>query len=664
MRRHLSLLAAVIGLALAAVGPARANLAVGVNDDVADEASAASWFFPTMQAEGLAIDSVTLRWDESAPATIPAAEVSAVNAVIAAAARTGVTVELDLYPLHAAALTDGIRCASAAAPLQCGDSVRIQRFAAWTAQVAQTFPAVHEFVVMNECNQPFFVSPQWTLAGTNESAEVCGRALVAAYDALHAVNDENVVWGLGLSPRGNDNPDAATNSSTSPVSFLTALGSWFRAYVARTHRTAPLLDGLDVHPYPVPQSLPFASGYPQGKDVGVANLPRLYQAFYNAFEGTPQPTIGEQAGGGLPVSVNEVGIQTSSAGLPGYSGVKAAANATGGVFGRYATQAYQASWYRQMLDLLACDPNVRIVNIFKLVDEQNLGGWQSGLYQFSPSGNPLPKQSAGAVHDWIASTGGNCVGTMRPWQPPAPRTPAPAPAPKPVTPPARAKPTPKPTPTPPPAGDPFAHGSRGYDVSYPNCRQRLPAGGFFVVGLNGGVPFSANRCFRKEAAHARRAHGLFSVYLNTGYSPKLLKHTTAKCRHIGNAQDLALPFARAYALGCSEAASALSLLGGNRPSLYWLDVERSNAWSSNTRLNTAAIRGMLDYLLAQTPKPIVGIYSARSWWREITGGWRTLKVPEWVPSAISSSSCTNGFASGPVWLRQGGSPRLDVDVAC
>src|SRR5262249_17972079 len=157
---------------------------------------------------------------------------------------------------------------------------------------------------------------------------------------------------------------------------------------ARTHRTAPLMDGLDIHPYPVPQSLPFATGYPNSKDVGVSNLPRLYQWFYDAFNGTPQPTIGEQVDGGLPVSVNEVGIQTSSAGLPGYRGVKAAANVAGGVYGRFATQDYQAGWYRQMLDLLACDPNVEQVDIFKLVDEQSLGGWQSGLYQFSPTGTP------------------------------------------------------------------------------------------------------------------------------------------------------------------------------------------------------------------------------------------------------------------------------------
>jgi hypothetical protein len=658
----------VAGLALALLAPARAGLSVGINDDVANEAATATWFFPTMQAEGLTVDTVTLRWDETAPAAIPAGQASTVNAVIEAASRSGVTVELDLYPLHASALTDGVQCASAATPLQCGDSVRIQRFAAWTALVARTFPSVHQFVVMNECNQPYFVSPQWTAAGTNQSAEVCGRALAAAYDALHAVSGQNVVWGIGLSPRGNDNPEAAVNSSTSPVGLLAALGAWFRAFAARTHRAAPLMDGLDVHPYPVPQSLPFAQGYPNGKDVSVANLPRLYQAFYSAFDGTSQPTIGQQPGGGLPVSVNEVGIQTSSAGLPGYSGVKAAANAAGGVLGQYATQAYQADWYWQMLDLLACDPNVRIVNIFKLVDEQSLGGWQSGLYEFSPSGSPVPKQSAQAVHDWIAATGGNCTGTMRTWQPP---TPPPVASPAPVVP-AKPKPAPAPAPKPVPipavslAGDPFVHRSRGYDISFPNCYERLPGNGFFVVGMNGGEPFTANPCFRAQATHARHARAPYSVYLNAGYSPRWLRHTTPACRRSGSAQDVAVPFARAYALGCSEAASALSLLvPAHRPSLYWLDVERSNPWSGSTGVNAATIRGMLDYLLAQTPRPIVGIYSARSWWREIAGGWRTLKVPEWVPRAIGGvGTCGGAFANGPVWLSQGGSPRLDVDIAC
>ena len=87
----------------------------------------------------------------------------------------------------------------------------IEAFAAWTAQVAPAFPTVHEFVVMNECNQPLFVNPQFNSSGANQSAEICGRALVASYDALKAVSSANFVWGVGLSPRGNDNPNAGSN---------------------------------------------------------------------------------------------------------------------------------------------------------------------------------------------------------------------------------------------------------------------------------------------------------------------------------------------------------------------------------------------------------------------------------------------------------------------
>ena len=222
---------------------------------------------------------------------------------------------------------------------------------------------------MNECNQPLFVNPQWDTSGQNQSAAICGRALAAAYDALKGVSGGIQVWGVGLSPRGNDRPAAATNSSTTPVTFLGALGKWFRAFAQKTGRTAPLMDGLDFHPYPVPQSLPFATGYGDQRSASVTNLPRIYQAFYAAFNGTPQRTIGKQKGGGLPVSLNETGVQTDTFGKSGYSGSEISANAAGGVLDQYATESYQASWYRQMLDLVACDPNVAVVNIFHLIDE-------------------------------------------------------------------------------------------------------------------------------------------------------------------------------------------------------------------------------------------------------------------------------------------------------
>jgi FG-GAP-like repeat len=263
---------------------------------------------------------------------------------------------------------------------------------------------------MNECNQPLFVNPQFDTSGQNQSAEICGRAVAAAYDALKAVSSQSFVWGVGLSPRGNDNPNAASNVSTSPVAFLHDLGAWYKA----SGRTRPLMDGLDFHPYPIPQSQPFAQGYQGTTSASVSNLPRIYQAFYDGFNGSPQPTIGQQAGGGLPLSLNEVGIQTDSTGRAGYAGTETAANAAGGVIGATATEDYQSSWYLQMLQLVSCDPNVRLVNIYHLIDEPALAGWQSGLYYVDRT----PKESAATVHDWIASTGGACQGALHAWTPP------------------------------------------------------------------------------------------------------------------------------------------------------------------------------------------------------------------------------------------------------
>ena len=206
------------------------------------------------------------------------------------------------------------------------------------------------------------------------------------------------------------------------MKFLGYLGAWFKAFATKTGRTAPLMDGLDFHPYPVPQSLPFATGYADPRDASITNLSRIYQAFYDGFNGSPQPTIGQQPGGGLPVSLNEMGIQTAETNQPGYENLEVSANAAGGVFGTFATQAYQATYYKEMLALLACDPNVQLINIFHLVDEPNLAGWQSGLYEFSPTA-PVPKLSATVVATWLSQTGGACQGKMSSWQPTAPLTP-------------------------------------------------------------------------------------------------------------------------------------------------------------------------------------------------------------------------------------------------
>ena len=158
------------------------------------------------------------------------------------------------------------------------------------------------------------------------------------------------------------------------------------------------MDGLDLHPYPIPQSLPFETGYPGRTSFSVTNLPRAYQAFYDAFKGTGQPTVGP---GRLPVSLNEVGIQTTpgTAVASAYTGFENAAGV-----GETGSEAYQAGWYRKLVDFSLCDADVTKVNIFKLVDETSLQGWQSGLF----FAGYIPKLSAAAFTDELALTDGLC----------------------------------------------------------------------------------------------------------------------------------------------------------------------------------------------------------------------------------------------------------------
>src|SRR5579862_6370650 len=105
---------ALVGMTLVFAGSAAANLAVGVNDDTGKDPIASTWFYATMQSEGLKIDTLTLLWDETNPTNINGA--TAIDAAIAKAKASGITIELDLYPLHSAAFTGLQKCAPSSDP--------------------------------------------------------------------------------------------------------------------------------------------------------------------------------------------------------------------------------------------------------------------------------------------------------------------------------------------------------------------------------------------------------------------------------------------------------------------------------------------------------------------------------------------------------------------
>src|ERR671934_699277 len=133
------------------------NVVYGVNDDAGKYEDGVGQFWSTLTGVGMTQNVMTVRWNEQDPTAIP--DLGFLTHSLKAAAASGVQVELDAYPLHSQALG---RDPNAAA-----------QFAAWVAKLAQTFPQVKQFVVMNECNQPLFVNPQFggsDATSTNVSA--------------------------------------------------------------------------------------------------------------------------------------------------------------------------------------------------------------------------------------------------------------------------------------------------------------------------------------------------------------------------------------------------------------------------------------------------------------------------------------------------------------
>lgn len=382
MRRVLLLCSAcALALCFGAARAAADNVIWGANDDAGKFEKGNGLFWSTLRSVGLTSNTLTVRWDETTPTGFSGNDADFLAPSLAAAQDAGVDVAFDVYPLHSGALAD---------------PANVARFAAWVAGLAQAYPQVREYVVMNECNTSLFANPQYA-GGQNVSAARCGAFLAAAYDALKAVSPSIFVWGLGLSPRGNPVPKGGSSPrSTNPIDWLRFLGRWYRA----SGRTAPLMDGVDLHPYLIPQNLPFETGYTSPTSFSVTNLPRVYAAFFSAFDGTGQPTVGP---GRLPVSLNEVGVQTTpSAAVAGsYTGTE-----NGEGVAQTGTEDYQAAWYTKLVDAALCDADIAKVDIFKLVDESALEGWQSGLFYQGY----VPKQSAAALGAELARTGGVCPG--------------------------------------------------------------------------------------------------------------------------------------------------------------------------------------------------------------------------------------------------------------
>lgn len=382
------LLAVLVVAVLTAAGGASADpLRYGVADDWPKFHPCGDVWWTSATDIGYQDLRMTVQWNATTPTTIPFQ--ANLQAAIDCAQLNNIRPILAIYP---------------AKPSAIGSNATAQaQFATFVSLVGQAFPGVKDIIVGNEPNVNRFWQPQYT-GGKDAAATDYEHTLAQAYDALKAVRPDAVVWGPSISSRGNDNATATSNPSHSPVWFIKYMGDAYRA----SGRTKPIFDEFNMHPYPpVQDTAPFTKSF-QWPQAGAANLDRVKQALWDAFNGTGQPVPAEQPGGkttqfaaqGLPIDLDEAGQQTVVTGHEAaYDGT--AENVTP------ISEAAQAQSHVDLAEIAACDSDVKAVLYFPLIDDTGIStGFQSG----NLFADLTKKASYDAMKAKIAAAKGSCQG--------------------------------------------------------------------------------------------------------------------------------------------------------------------------------------------------------------------------------------------------------------
>jgi hypothetical protein len=238
-------------------------------------------------------------------------------------------------------------------------------FAAYTASLVTTVPAIRHVIVGNEPNLNLYWLPQFDAGGGDAAATAYEALLARTYDAVKAADPQVEVIGGAVSPHGNDKPDGI-RLTHSPTTFIPDLGAAYRA----SGRATPIMDAFAFHPYEDNSSIAPVKGLnPKSTTVAIADYGKLVALLGQAFDGTAQQ------GATLPIYYDEFGVQ--SAIPPGkaslYTGTEPAQT-------KPVDESTQAEYYRQAVQLAFCEPTVKGLFLFHSVDESDLHAWQSGLY--------------------------------------------------------------------------------------------------------------------------------------------------------------------------------------------------------------------------------------------------------------------------------------------
>lgn len=208
----------------------------------------------------------------------------------------------------------------------------------------------------------------------------------------------------------------------------------------------------------------------------------------------------------------------------------------------------------------------------------------------------------------------------------------------------------------------------GYDVSWPQCDGPMPIGrgGFAVVGVTGGRPFSRNRCLAAEWQWAASTGAYGGVYVNLASprdgDPRGMTGPAGSC----GVTDWGC---QAENFGWHTVGDALThaRTAGVWPPMWWLDVEGANHWTGAPGLNVRVVEGAVRALASAGHR--AGVYSTLRYWREIMGDHRN-GLPVWIASTTDQLGApawcdeAKAFTGGEVWLVQSLPGQFDVNWAC
>jgi hypothetical protein len=266
------------------------------------------------------------------------------------------------------------------------DAAARTQFCTYVRNALVRYPSVSDVVIWNEPNLSYFWKPQWNPDGTSASPAAYEALLARCWDVLHAYRSDVNVLAPATSPRGNDDPDATSNISHSPVNFIKKLADAYRA----SGREQRILDGVAQHVYGNSnKERPFQM-HLGSTVIAEGDWATLVKTLSDAFKGTGQTVPGQSCYLAPCVSIwyLETGWQTTvdPAKSVLYTGtenvVPIPADAGGDTSPTPAPDSPapdQATQFRYAVRLAYCQPYVAAIFNFLVRDETSLPGWQSGV---------------------------------------------------------------------------------------------------------------------------------------------------------------------------------------------------------------------------------------------------------------------------------------------